>query len=75
MAKVYLITEAEMDNLIKSLELHAMTQANVLGQKWNTVGNRPEDETQPTAEDFKYSAYELWRGFNFVACRWRSSVG
>ncbi len=74
MAKVYLITEEEMVSLLKSLELEAMTAANVLGQKWNTVGLRPENEAEPTAEDFKYSAYELWRGFNFVVCRWRSSV-
>lgn len=73
--KVYLITEVEMESLRQQLELAAMVQANVLGQKWNTVAARAEDETKPTEGDFKYSAYELWRAYNFVFCRWRSSVG
>lgn len=73
--KVYLITEAEMQALRERLELAAMTQANVMGQKWNTVGPRPEDEANPTAEDFKYSAYEMWRAYNFVVCRWMSEMG
>lgn len=75
MSKVYLITEAEMEALRKSLELSAMTQANVLGQKWNTTGPRPVDESDPTPDDFKYSAYEMWRAYNFVVCRWMNEVG
>jgi hypothetical protein len=73
--KVYLITETEMTALRERLELAAMAQANILGQKWNTVAERAKDETQPTADDFKYSAYEVWRGLNFVVCRWMSEMG
>ena len=74
MSKVYLITEAQMQSLFDRLELAAMTEANVLGQKWSTVGARPANESNPSAEDFKYSAYEVWRACNFVLCRWKSEM-
>lgn len=59
--KVYLIKEEEIQSLIDQLKLSAMVQANVLNERWNL-------------QDESFSAYNLWRGFNFVVARWKNEV-
>lgn len=59
MAKVYIVTEAQMQARKERLELAHMRKSNVL---------RHDD---PRA----FEDNDLFRAFNFVVCRWIQEVG
>lgn len=63
--KVYLITEAEMDNLHLELEKSFRQLAERHVQNWNTSFQADRDP----------SIYDNYRTANYVARTWQSKVG
>lgn len=57
--KVYLITEAQMEQLRERLELERLRADNLL---------RKDDYAKIAEND------TLYRAFNFVVCRWRDEI-
>ena len=60
MAKVYLITEAEMANLKARLELAYRRRIATTGERPNLMGS---------------PSYDAFAAINFEVCRWLSDMG
>lgn len=66
MARVYMITEPEMQALLDSLELHAMLNNNHLEHKSRAEKMTPEEHNR---------LRDVHRAFHLICTRWAQEMG